>query len=961
MRNPLAQIIIAVAIVLVILLGSFSQAKAAPVSWDFAAGVLQPLQSGWSALVKANRYQATSTTAASIFPYASTTAVSVSGLASGECVQAGTGGLLTTTGSACGSGGGGGVSSVTGTYPVISSGGATPAISLAFGTTTSNTWAGTQTFTNTISVAALSGLVGANNGILYSFASSSLFGYVPVAPTRQITVAGTANQVTSSAGAQDLSADRTWTLSLPSHVIFPSSFQVASATTTNATSTLSQYFSFITGSTQCLQVDTTGKVSGTGSACGAGGGGGSPGGTATELQYRAGAATFGAITSVYDAVKTALGIGTTTLTTNPAVLTLATSTNTGALLNFSGGAGNPGWSWFNQSGDLFLATTSDTTGATTTLSSNMALGKYGAMFGLGATTPISTDVYTLFIRDQNGTGPRLSLGGNPGGDTNWNFFRVANNDAVSNDNLYIGTGDDGTTPAQNFTFSSGGFFGVGSSTPWGKSSIELDTTSPAFVVANQGSTTPSLLVTGVNQNGAVAIGSSSPSQNHNFVVAGTSLLNGTTTIESRGNQALTVGPNGASNPTLTIIGSILNQATGISIQGAATAGSTAIVATDSGANSSLTINAKGSGTIGIGTVSTGTVTVGSGGNVNVTSSAAGTVAIQTGGTTYLSQTRLLTNFSYSTVGAQNHFTYTGPVESGLAASTEATSVTFNMSQLRTHTAGTITLQRDFRVLGSTHAFAGASALTDYAVFTSEFSTAAATNATIANSHAIYVPTAALGAGRTNSYGLTVQAATGATNNFAGVFTGGNVGIGTTSPMSLLAVAGTITANNINATSTTATSVFSGIVQVVTRFVGVISAAFTPTTEGEIGIDTTSNQFKFFSNGATRVLGNGNTYPSFTYSTTTAWTGTTTVPLAPAFVGETWNGVQCFTDVGTLNVSFTDGTNAMNLFNASTTVGTVGLVTNNTFTAAEKRYVDIGTPATAPTKISCTVSKSITAD
>lgn len=40
------------------------------------------------------------------------------------------------------------VTSVTGTYPVISSGGTTPAISLAFGTTTSNTWAGTQMFTN---------------------------------------------------------------------------------------------------------------------------------------------------------------------------------------------------------------------------------------------------------------------------------------------------------------------------------------------------------------------------------------------------------------------------------------------------------------------------------------------------------------------------------------------------------------------------------------------------------------------------------------------------------------------------------------------------------------------------------------------------------------------------------------------------------------------------------------------
>lgn len=48
------------------------------------------------------------TTTASTFPYASTTALSVSGLSSGNCVQASTGGLLTTTGSACGSGGGSG-------------------------------------------------------------------------------------------------------------------------------------------------------------------------------------------------------------------------------------------------------------------------------------------------------------------------------------------------------------------------------------------------------------------------------------------------------------------------------------------------------------------------------------------------------------------------------------------------------------------------------------------------------------------------------------------------------------------------------------------------------------------------------------------------------------------------------------------------------------------------------------
>jgi hypothetical protein len=58
-----------------------------------------------------------------------------------------------------------------------------------------------------------------------------------VQTSRQLSVAGTANQITSSAGAQTLAADRTWTLSLPSHVIFPSSFVAPLSSTTNATST----------------------------------------------------------------------------------------------------------------------------------------------------------------------------------------------------------------------------------------------------------------------------------------------------------------------------------------------------------------------------------------------------------------------------------------------------------------------------------------------------------------------------------------------------------------------------------------------------------------------------------------------------------------------------------------------------------------------------------------------------
>lgn len=99
-------------------------------------------------------------------------------------------------------------------------------------------------------------------------------------------------------------------------------------------------------------------------------------------------------------------------------------------------------------------------------------------------------------------------------------------------------------------------------------------------------------------------------------------------------------------------------------------------------------------------------------------------------------------------------------------------------------------------------------------------------------------------------------------------------------------------------------------------------------------------------------------PAFTFATTTAWGGTTTIPLGPAFYAETWNSVKCFTDTGTLWLAFDDGTNVMNYVQASTTVNTVALSTNNSYTAGEKRYVKIGNPASSPTTISCTVNKTI---
>lgn len=98
------------------------------------------------------------------------------------------------------------------------------------------TWLGLSTTTN--SGMAQGNLYVGSSGIFQTSASSSIFGYTPLNPTRNLTVAGTANQVSVSGGTQDLSADRTWTASLPNHVIFPNSFQVTESSSTYSTSTV---------------------------------------------------------------------------------------------------------------------------------------------------------------------------------------------------------------------------------------------------------------------------------------------------------------------------------------------------------------------------------------------------------------------------------------------------------------------------------------------------------------------------------------------------------------------------------------------------------------------------------------------------------------------------------------------------------------------------------------------------
>lgn len=252
-------------------------------------------------------------------------------------------------------------------------------------------------------------------------------------------------------------------------------------------------------------------------------------------------------------------------------------------------------------------------------------------------------------------------------------------------------------------------------------------------------------------------------------------VTGSQNITSTSANALTVGPNGATNPVLQIDASTASSVTGIKITGAAVGSGVKIEAISSAATEDIILGAKSTGSVRLQV-----------GTLNKYSIA--------------SHAHTFTTSAY--LGANTvRYNFTGAADTTLTASTEAPSTYFNLGQIRQHATGTMSLQRDFRITPSTHSFVGASALTNMHGFTVDGAPIAGTNATVTNASAIYSPGNAVGSGVTNSYGLNINANTGATNNYSAIFNGGNVGIGTSDPSEKLLVA----SGEIMVSSNTSTS------------------------------------------------------------------------------------------------------------------------------------------------------------
>lgn len=253
-------------------------------------------------------------------------------------------------------------------------------------------------------------------------------------------------------------------------------------------------------------------------------------------------------------------------------------------------------------------------------------------------------------------------------------------------------------------------------------------------------------------------------------------VTGSQNITSTSANALTVGPNGATNPVLQVDSSTASVANGLKITGTAAGSGVKLESISTAANEDIILGTKG------------------------TSSS---VKLQVGASNKYVATAQNHTFSVSAAGTAStvRFGYTGAADTTLTASTEAPSTYFNLGQIRQHATGTMFLQRDFRITPSTHSFVGASTLSNMHGFTVDGAPIAGTNATVTNASAIYSPGNAVGSGVTNSYGLNINANTGATNNYSAIFNGGNVGIGTGFPSEKLQVA----SGEIMVSSNTSTS------------------------------------------------------------------------------------------------------------------------------------------------------------
>ena len=114
----------------------------------------------------------------------------------------------------------------------------------------------------------------------------------------------------------------------------------------------------------------------------------------------------------------------------------------------------------------------------------------------------------------------------------------------------------GSSTATHLILTNAGFFGIGTTSPQGLLTVEQGTEASSLWVGNSGSSTPSLVVRGVNGNGNVGIGTTSP---QTLLAIGNGAASGGVYITSAGNLGIgTTSPNAA----LSVVGNITSPGAG---------------------------------------------------------------------------------------------------------------------------------------------------------------------------------------------------------------------------------------------------------------------------------------------------------------------------------------------------------------------------------------------------------------
>jgi hypothetical protein len=519
-----------------------------------------------------------------------------------------------------------------------------------------------------------------------------------------------------------------------------------------------------------------------------------------------------------------LGVGTTTnVNWN---LMGASSTKPQLALSDNLGSNNF-WTLRAISNNFFLATS--TASATSTVAALAINGTTGALtFGSPSTSTFSGGLNTTALNVTGSATSTFAQG----------ISIAAGCFSISNNCLSLSTLN-GTVPTTR------GGTGIDSSALTGIAVIDAGVWSASSTLGvYRGGTGASTFGQGwIFSNGGVGALAASTSPTVNYIYATS------TTATSTFAGGLQVGT--STNHGFLVYNNALTAGNGLALTTSAAGSGVTLSTVSSAANEALSITSKGSGNTTVGPTGAGSLILRAG-NIGVGTITSDTVRFDTG---------------QISSGSAVQFLFTGAQNGTLDASVEVPDVKFNLAQGKNHADGAIALQRSFLITAPTETFTnfngGANKITNLATFAIDGAPILGGNATSTNSYSLLIGTSTasirLNASTTNAYGLAVFADGGAQNNYAGLFMGGNVLVGTTTGSIAPLIVGSSTAPQFALSDLSPSSNLWTLRSISNSFYLATSTASATSTVAALAINGTTGALTFGSpststfNGSLSVL------------------------------------------------------------------------------------------------------------